>query len=154
MNNMKKLIMIAVVVAVVVGSGAFYGGMKYVQARRGYLPAGRQDFTNLTPEQRQQLMANASGGFRGGAGQGRGGTGGGFTVGEIISKDDKSITIKMPDGGSKIVFYSDATEVGKSISGTPADLKVGEMVTTNGTANSDGSITAQLIQIRPTTPVN
>ena len=145
---MKKLMTVAAIVAVVVGSGAFYGGMKYAQGR-----GGRGNFTNLTPEQRQQLMANGSAGFRGGAGQGRGGMSGGFTVGEIISKEDKRITIKMPDGGSKIVFYSDATEVGKSISGTPADLKVGETVTTNGTANSDGSITAQSIQIRPIRPI-
>ena len=144
MNNMKKLIMVAAIVAVVVGSGAFYGGMKYAQGR-----SPRGNFANLIPEQRQQLTANAGAGFRAGAGQGRGGMGGGFTVGEIISKDDKSITIKMSDGGSKIVFYSDATEVGKSVSGTAIDLKVGETVTTSGTANSDGSITAQSIQLRP-----
>lgn len=137
------------IVAVVVGSGAFYGGMKYAQGR-----GGRGNFTKLTPEQRQQFMANAGAGFRGGAGQVRAGMGDGFTAGEIISKDDKSITIKMPDGGSKIVFYSDTTEVGKSVSGTFIDLKVGETVTTSGTANFDGSITAQSIQIRPIVPAN
>ena len=139
---MKKLLLVAVAVAVLVGGGAFYGGMKYAQGR-----GGRGNFANLTPEQRQQFQANAGGGFR--AGQGRGGMGGMFVAGEIISKDDKSVTIKLQDGGSKIVFYSDATEVGKSVSGTSADLEIGKTVTTSGTTNSDGSITAQSIQIRP-----
>ena len=139
--------MIAVVVAVVVGSGVFYGGMKYAQGR-----GGRGNFTNLTPEQRQQLMANGSAGFRDGAGQGRGGMSGGFTVGEIISKDDKSITIKMPDGGSKIIFYSESTEVTKFTDGNSGDLIVGKTVSVNGSSNQDGSVTAQSIQLRPNLP--
>ena len=139
---MKNILLVAVAVAVLVGGGAFYGGMKYAQGR-----GSRGNFANLTPEQRQQFQANAGGGFRNG--QGRGGMGGMFVAGEIISKDDKSITIKLQDGGSKIVFYSDNTDVGKSVSGTSADLEIGKNITTNGTANSDGSITAQSIQIRP-----
>jgi hypothetical protein len=150
MNNMKKLITIVAAVAVVVGSGAFYGGMKYVQGR-----GGRGNFTNLTPEQRQQFMANTGAGFRGGTGQGRGGTNGGdFTSGEIISKDDKSVTVKIRDGGSKIIFFSNTTEVGKFVNGTVIDLEIGKNVTVNGTVNQDGSITAQSIQIRPAVPTN
>lgn len=140
---MNKLLLVAVAVAVLVGGGAFYGGMQYAQAGRG------GNFANVTPEQRQQFMANTGdAGFR--AGQGRGGAGAGFVSGEIISKDDKSITVKVRDGGSKIVFYSDSTEIGKFTSGSRADLKVGETITTTGSANSDGSLTAQSIQMRPT----
>jgi hypothetical protein len=144
---MKKIIYAVVAVAVLVGSGAFYGGMKYAQGQ-----SGRGNFANLTPEQRQQLTANAGAGFRGGAGQGRGGLNGGFTIGEILSKDDTSITIKMQDGGSKIVLYSTITEVSKFTEGSVGDLIVGKNVSVTGTANQDGSITAQSIQLRPNLP--
>jgi len=149
---MNKLIAIVIATAVVVGGGAFYGGMKYAQSKAPQGRLSQADFQNLqnfSPEERQQrlqeLGANA-GGFRGGQ---RGGNAGGFTTGEIISKDDKSVTVKLRDGGSKIVFLSDSTEITKSAAGTLSDLEVGKNISVNGTTNSDGSITAQLIQLRP-----
>lgn len=146
---MKKTLMIIATVSVLVGSGAFYGGIKYAQSKSANLFANRQEFGNLSAEQRQQLGANI-GGFQNGTGQGRSGMNGGFTAGEIISKDDKSITIKIADGGSKIVFYSNSTEINKFTDGTAGDLVVGKTVNINGSSNQDGSLTATSIQIRPT----
>ncbi len=123
-------------VVVAVGGGAFYGGMKYAQSARQNL-TGR----NLNG---QNMGANMGGAFRGARGNGAG-----FAGGEIIAKDDKSITIKLSDGGSKIVFYSDATKVGKFTDGALGDLQTGKTVTINGQTNPDGSITASTIQIRP-----
>ncbi len=150
---MNKLITIVIAVAVVVGGGAFYGGMKYAQSKAPQGRLSQTDFhnlQNLSPEARQQriqqLGANA-GGFRGGSGGNR--SGGGFTAGEIISKDDKSVTVKLQDGGSKIIFLSDSTEITKSATGALSDLEVGKNISVNGTANSDGSVTAQSIQLRP-----
>ena len=152
---MNKLIVSVIAVAVVVGGGAFFGGMKYAESkspRNRVSQADFQNLQNLSPEERQQrlheLGANAGAGFRGGAGGGQRG-GSGFTAGEIISKDDKSITVKLSDGGSKIVFLSDSTTVSKTTDGTKSDLEIGKQVTVNGSANSDGSVTAQSIQLRP-----
>lgn len=151
---MNKLITIVIATTVVVGAGAFFGGMRYAESKspRRLSQADFQNLQNLSPEERQrrfqELGANAAGGFRGGPMGGQRG-GGGFTVGGIIAKDDKSITIKLRDGGSKIVFFSDSTEITKSASGGVSDLEVGKNISVNGTANSDGSVTAQSIQLRP-----
>ena len=148
----KTLLLSIMAVVVVVGGGAFYGGMKYAQSRNPRGQFSRADLQNLSSEERQQrlqeLGANAGAGFRGGAGGGQRG-GGGLTAGEIIAKDDKSITVKLSDGGSKIIFLSDSTTISKMTDGTKSDLEIGKQVTVNGSANSDGSVTAQNIQLRP-----
>jgi len=63
--------------------------------------------------------------------------------------EDKSITIKLSDGSSKIVLYTDKTTYEKSIDGSRTDLQNGQQVMVLGTQNSDGSITAQSVQINP-----
>jgi hypothetical protein len=150
--NIKKILPI-IIVGVVVGIGAFYGGMKYGQSNP---PAGGsaavlgnfQNLQNLSPEERQARLQQFGAGMNGTRGTRT--SGGGFVSGEIISKDNNSITVQLPDnGGSKIVFYSDSTQVGEFTSGASKDLEIGKTVTVNGTANSDGSVSAQSIQIRP-----
>ena len=126
-----------IAVTLIVGVGAFYGGMKYAENKA---TASRQ-------QRAQQFSGNAGVGFSGGTGGGQRG-GGGFISGEILSKDDKSVTVKLQDGGSKIVFLSDSMKITKSTDGALSDLEVGQTVSINGTANSDGSITAQTIQLR------
>jgi hypothetical protein len=137
MSKMNKMIAIAIAFAVV-GAGCFYGGMVYGKSQA---PATRGGALG-------QFQRAGSG--QNGAGAGlRTRNGGGFAAGQILSKDDKSITVKMQDGGSKIVFYSATTQVGRTAAGTTNDLIVGGQVVANGTVNGDGSITASNIQIRP-----
>jgi hypothetical protein len=85
-----------------------------------------------------------------GQGARRGQNGGGFVAGSVLSKDEKSVTIKSMDGGSKIVYYSQSTQISKPSPVQVSDLNVGENVIVAGNSSSDGSITAQSIQIRPT----
>jgi hypothetical protein len=80
------------------------------------------------------------------------GFGGGMINGEILSKDDTSITLKLKDGGSKIVFYTDKTTVAKTLDGILSDLVVGKQINVIGTTNPDGSVSAQSVQIR-TVPI-
>ncbi|MCX6786004.1 MAG: hypothetical protein NTZ18_04100 [Candidatus Komeilibacteria bacterium] len=138
---MKKILPVIIALIVVAG-GAFYGGMQYDKSK-----------TAASLSARQQQFAGGIGRTRTGTGAtGAGQNDGGFTSGEIIAKDDKSITVKLGTGGSKIIFYSPTTEVAKTVTGNSADLAIGQTVTANGSANSDGSLTAQTIQIRPTPP--
>lgn len=136
-----------IAVLIIVGAGAFYGGMKYAENKSstGDPENNFRNFQNLSSEERQQRLNQTGGSER----MGNGRIGANFANGEIISKNDKSITVKLRDGGSKIVFYSNGTEVGKFVSGTVNDLEVGKTVMVNGKANSDGSMTAQSIQMRP-----
>lgn len=133
----KEQLGIMVIIAIVLCSISFYGGMRY---------AGSRSNNRAIPGQ-FGMMQNGEklGGSR--AGIMRGGFG--MVSGEILSKDAKSITVKDRTGGSKIIFLGSSTEVMKSALGTMDDLAVGTSVITNGTTNADGSITATSIQIRP-----
>ncbi len=97
-----------------------------------------------------QTPARAAG-FAGRAGA-RFANGANFVTGTVTAKDDQSITVKSRDGSSKVILYSTTTEVSKFASGSLADVAVGVNVMASGKTNSDGSITAQSIQIRPAMP--
>jgi hypothetical protein len=92
------------------------------------------------------------------AGRTGGRLGGGGAVGKILSMDSSSITIQLggPNAsttnsgtGSQIILVGSSTQVGKYVVGNTTDLAVGDTVMVNGTSNTDGSLTAQMIQIRP-----
>jgi hypothetical protein len=60
-----------------------------------------------------------------------------------------SLTVKMTDGSTKIVVLSTSTAFMQSTKAALSDIKTGDTVNVVGTANSDGSVTAQDIQINP-----
>lgn len=136
---MKKTLPLIIVLIVVVAGLSFYGGMKYGSSKVGTTRNGLLNFNNLSDAERQQFQQRAAANR---------GFGVNFISGEIINKDDTSLTVKLRDGGSKIVFYSNSTEIGKIATGTSADLVVGTSVTVNGKSEQDGSLAAETIQIR------
>ncbi len=125
---MKKII-IVVVLILIVGAGAFYGGMKY----------GQSNILNSRQQFFRGQSANVGRSFR---------PNNNIVAGEVISKDDQSITLKMQDNSSKIVFFSDATTILKTDQGSMADIDVGQQIMVTGQENADGSYTAQTIQQR------
>jgi len=135
---MKKNVLVIAIVAVVVAVGvaAFFGGMQLSGTKRlgGLAGQNFQNFGNSNTNRARNGQA-----------------GSGFVNGDVIAKDNNSITVKLRDGGSKIIFYSSATEIGKFVNGTSSDLEIGKTVMITGTANPDGSVTAQSVQIRPQT---
>lgn len=125
---MKNNMVIVVVLLLVVGGGGFFAGMKYQEGK-------------------QPASSSQAGRFQGQRGGNRNGLG--SVSGEILSVDDKTMSVKLQDGSSKIVILSQTTTYSKAVSGTRDDLKVGERVVAFGQGNSDGSVTAQNVQINP-----
>ena len=135
-----KNVIIMIVVALVFAGGGFYGGMQYSQSRK----------TTNSGFDRQMGQGGPSGLGPNGTSTGQGKQmGNNGTSGEIIGKDDKSLTLKLRDGGSKIVFYSDSTTVSKMATGSVADLQTGNTIMVSGETNSDGSVSAKTIDLRP-----
>ena len=140
---MKKTLAL-IVAAVIIGAISFYGGMKYVDgkdAQANLMGGARGNFQGAAGQ--QSLMQNGGAGLRNGM------SSGGFADGEIIKIDDESMTVRLRDGGSKIAFFSSSTKITQMVEATADDLFSGRTVMVTGTANDDGSITAQSIQIRP-----
>ncbi|HEY3374782.1 MAG TPA: hypothetical protein VGK02_06945 [Candidatus Aquicultor sp.] len=134
MQKQGSLIAIMVVLVLLAGGGGFYGGMQYQKSQMPSFAQGGQN------GQRGQ-------GGQGGTGRFFGGQGGRPVSGEVISQDSSSITVKMQDGSTKIVMLSGTTSISKFAKGTKTDIKKGERVMAFGKENSDGSITANMVQI-------
>ena len=127
---MTNKMIITVILVLIVGGGAFFGGMKYQQSKQ---PNFSRQFAGQGVRMGQgQIQDRAD--FR-------------PVSGEIISSDEKSITVKLQDGSSKIVLFSEKTVINKAAEATKDDLKVGEKVAVFGQENSDGSVTATQIQL-------
>ena|SRR3989338_2842753 len=121
------------IIAVLVGAAGFFGGMKYSQSTR---TNSRQNFTGQFSRGNGQFQGSRQFNSR-------------PVSGEIITFDDKSITVKMPDNQSKIVLLNDTTQINQASQASKTDLKVGTQVAVFGSENSDGSMTAQNIQLNP-----
>ena len=129
---MNKNILITGLVGVVMLGAGFFAGIKYQQSKRVSFIGNGQFNRNST------MGSNAP-------------RGNGFRPvnGEIIAVDDKSMTVKLVDGSSKIIILSQKTEYNKAAEGSVADLTVGTRVTVFGTDNTDGSVTAESVQLNP-----
>ncbi|MFA6007762.1 MAG: hypothetical protein WC784_03935 [Candidatus Shapirobacteria bacterium] len=123
-------ILVVVLVALIFAGAGFFVGKSVEQ--------------NQIQTQRTQL-AGQFGNRAGGTGNARGGQ----VLGTILSQNGNSMTVQMTDGSSKIVLILGTTSINQAATATVADLKVGEKVSVFGSTNTDGSVSAQNIQINP-----
>ena len=119
------------IISVVIAVVGFFAGMKYQQYKS-------PSFARFQGGRFQTGTNGNNGIFR----QGMRPVGG-----EIIKQDDKSVTVKMMDGSSKLVILSGTTKYHKNAETTKSELKTGTQISVIGTANSDGSVTAQDVLI-------
>ncbi|MBU1348551.1 hypothetical protein KJ781_00590 [Patescibacteria group bacterium] len=138
---MQKLIVPFIIATLVIGGGAFYGGMLYgkasitkdAQARTFGQNAMRGTGTVPTGDAQRMRIAG----------------GAGMPAGEVLSKDDTTLTLKLADGGSNIVFISPSTTVTTMAEGSMDDVVVGSNVLIMGTSDASGNMTAKTVQLRP-----
>ncbi len=120
--NSKILI---IIIVIVVGAGAFFGGMQYQKSQRSTRSG---QFANRFGQNGQNFRP---------------------VRGSILSIDNDTLTVKLANGSSTIVVLSGSTAYMKEAAAAKTDLKTGDTVMAIGTSNSDGSVTAQSIQINP-----
>lgn len=142
----KKTVLLGVVALIALGVG-FFGGVAYEKQSVAASLSGQG--ASMRNGAGDRSAGFGSMGTRTGDARGAGAMGGGFAVGEILSHDDKSITIRTSDGGSRIVYFSDTTSISKSAPTASTDLSVGERVRVNGKSSPDGTVAAENIDILP-----
>lgn len=123
-NNVFSYILVGVIS---LGVG-FYGGILYQKSQQ------QQRFAQFGQGIRQGQQGRFTGGTR-------------PITGQIIKKDQDSLTIKTQNGSTRIILISPKTSITKSQKTTSDDLKENQNVFVVGQENSDGSITAENIQI-------
>jgi hypothetical protein len=132
--NKNMMIVVAVILVIVAAAGGFFAGLMYQK--------------NQTPA----FGTTSRGNFAGRFGQ-NGQNSAAFRPvrGQVLSMNNNSLTVKMSDGSTKIVVLSTSTAFMQSTKASLGDIKTGDTVNVVGTQNSDGSVTAQDIQINPPT---
>jgi len=134
----QKLIIIILAVFLIAGGGGFFAGVKYQQSRRSFPVLGQGE-----------RFTGQMGGNPGAAGRQSPDLALGVRPlsGKVISGDEKRLTIELPDGGSKIILLSEGTFFKRMENASKDDLAVGSNVLVLGQENSDGSVSAQSVQI-------
>ena len=128
---MKNNILAVALIALVIGAGGGY------YAGKSASPAAPSGTTAMR-----------------GSGFARGGNGNGVLAGTVAKQDASSVTLDLRDGSSRVVLITPATAVLKSVAGSMSDLSTGANIIVTGKTNSDGSVSASQIQLRPALPAN
>ncbi|MFH2109204.1 MAG: hypothetical protein ABII16_01940, partial [Patescibacteria group bacterium] len=68
---------------------------------------------------------------------------------EVVALDDKSMTVKLIDGSTKIVILSDTTKYTKSQDVAKTDLTVGGTVAVIVAPSQDQAVVAETVELNP-----
>jgi len=128
----KNLIIVGVIALIIGGAAGFLAGSQY---QKGKAQTRFAQFAGPAGAAGARRFANVNG------------ANAMVVRGQIIKADNNSVTVKLTDGSTKIVILGSSTMIGKTTTGSTTDLTDGSTVTVFGNTNSDGSVTAQNIQI-------
>ncbi len=130
--NRTVRIGLAILVAVVIAAGGFFGGMAYGKG---------QATTTTTASARPANMPGQPLAGTPQAGQG------GMLAGEIQTIDGNGFTLTDSSGKTVQVNVTGTTLIQKQTSVSLSDLQQGDTVMVSGTQASDGSVTARSVQV-------
>lgn len=129
MKKYKGHIVWALVTLVALGGGFFWGQASAGSARGGFSGAAGAYGSST------RRFAGSS-------------SGGSMVTGQITGMDSSSLTLQLPSGSSQVIFYSSSTQVSEPTIVPVSKLAVGANILVGGTSNTDGSMTAESIQVR------
>lgn len=135
----------SVALAVVTGAVGFWGGTTYSRTKMISNFGNRGEGRLMMQGQNGNTKMNGNRLSQGAPGQ----MGQRNTAGEVTAKDDKSMTVKMSDGSSKTIILSDKTVYRISEEASSSKIEVGTKVAVFGDSSTDGSVTADNIEINP-----
>ena len=152
MKHIKWIALAALIVVVVAGAVGYW---QYGQGKQAGITEGLASRDRFF----QDRLAGAAAGAataprqrRGGAGwrraqrPGRGRAAGNFAAGQVKSINGNDLEISTATEVTKVKL-TDKTQIQKTVSGAPSDIKTGERVVVQGSKGADGAIEASSIQL-------
>lgn len=124
---------------VAIAGASFWGGMTYQKTRT---QSNLRNFVGNRTDGNRVMLRNGNG-TQLPAGMG----GRGMVSGEVSKIEDMTLTVKLPDGSSKIVILSNETKYLTSTPGSKDLLKEGTKVKIEGSNSNEGITTANQVQI-------
>lgn len=129
----------AIVLLAAAGYGGFVEGKTYQSNQANQIRNQFLRSRGLNPNSADASGGNASGGFAGGFGGG--------VSGQIKSVQGNTIQVNTANNNVTTVDLTANTRIEKSSQGTAADLKPGEQIFARGQSDTNGTVTANQIQI-------
>ncbi|KKQ59993.1 MAG: hypothetical protein US82_C0047G0003 [Parcubacteria group bacterium GW2011_GWC1_38_22] len=135
---MKKQILITTVIVIIVGVGMFFVGRKF-EVQRSAQFVQKENISLDNPVQSQQPQDNVVQSQQSGRPN---------ATGEIVTKDDGNIIIKLRDGSTKKIIVTEVTTAKKIDTINITELNVGQQISATGKNSEDGDFQAQNVTIR------
>jgi len=149
MKSLKWIALAGLIVVLVAGAT---GAAAYNMGKQAGVTEGLAARNNFF--QARGGGAAAQGGAAGGAAAqgngargGQGGTAAGnFATGQVKSINGNDLEISTATDVTKVKL-TDSTQISKTVSGTPSDIKTGDRIVVQGSKGADGALQANSIQL-------
>jgi hypothetical protein len=150
MKHIKWIALAALIVVVVAGAVGYwqYGQGKQAGITEGLAARDRffQDRLAGAAAVGGNGAAAGAAAQAGGARNAQGGAAGNFAAGQVKSINGNDLEISTATEVTKVKL-TDKTQIQKTVSGAPSDIKTGERVVVQGSKGADGAIEASSIQL-------